>query len=455
MAARSSSNTGFWAAIIVLGLGFIACFVLFAIFFGQARDAQRQLETVQAEQAEIIAPAQRNRDDIRGLIQTAKTNRDSLVGYLADAQGSIMQQVTGNRRDTLADLQTRIANTPNAGTAPLIQTVQNLNGQIETLNRQLEQAEAARQRAITDLQNEVARITAIESRHQQTIDALTAEVNTYKNEIERYRQGADQYKGELDQRLDRATTAAAERQKQLEDQLAALTEERLILTNQLQALRGQRNNETLKPREEAALVDGQIIGVNSVNREAFISIGRNNRVVLGMTFTVYGDASQIRPDENGVYPPGKATLEVINVNDTTSICRVLTEARGNPIVNSDVIANAVYDPSKIYKFVVYGNFDVNRDGIATTLERQDLTAIIERWGGQAVDDLTGDVDFLVLGERPLVPPRPSSDAPFEVVQQFVRQQRDVERYDELFRQASSTSVPILNENRLYTLIGKR
>jgi len=70
------------------------------------------------------------------------------------------------------------------------------------------------------------------------------------------------------------------------------------------------------------------------------------------------------------------------------------------------------------------------------------------------DELGGDTDFLVLGQRPILPPRPDASAPLEVVQEFIRRQKDLERYDDLYKKARDTSVPILNENRLYTLIGK-
>ena len=68
-------------------------------------------------------------------------------------------------------------------------------------------------------------------------------------------------------------------------------------------------------------------------------------------------------------------------------------------------------------------------------------------------DLQGDVDFLVLGERPVLPPRPGNDAPLELVQEYIRLDRIVQRYDRLLEQARATSLPVLNENRLYTLLG--
>ena len=60
----------------------------------------------------------------------------------------------------------------------------------------------------------------------------------------------------------------------------------------------------------------------------------------------------------------------------------------------------------------------------------------------------------MLGSKPVLPPKPTPDQPIEVMQEYIRQDKVVQRYDALYKQAISSSVPILNENRLYTLIGK-
>jgi hypothetical protein len=455
MAAKGSMPGWGWGLITVLAVSTLGSFVAFAIFYGKLSSSARDLQTVREEQNDIVRPDERGRDDVRNLVEEAKKSRQSLVAYLVESQQAAMQRATGNRRETIATLDEKLKAIPGADAQPMLGVISTRDAEVANLRNQLEQADAARQQALADLRNEVERVTAIEKRHQETLGAINREVSTVKGEIETYRTGADSYKKELDKRLDEARQAAAENEARLKKQLDDLTAQNLILGNQLAVLRGQRNQAVLRTGDESALVDAEIVGTNSADRTAFLSIGRRQNVVLGMTFAVYPTASAIRPNDAGEYPPGKATLEVINVGDTTSTARILTEARGNPVVKGDVVANAVFDPAKTYKFVIYGNFDANRDDLATSLERQDIEAMIRAWGGELTDDLTGDVDFLVLGERPVVPPRPSSDAPFEVVEEFFRRERDVERYDSLFRQASGTSVPVLNENRLYTLIGKR
>src|SRR5206468_2777376 len=105
-------------------------------------------------------------------------------------------------------------------------------------------------------------------------------------------------------------------------------------------------------------------------------------------------------------------------------------------------ANAVYDPNKVYTFLVYGNFDANQDGVATQQEAVDIRALIESWGGKVVDELAGNVDswggkvvdelaanvdFLVLGQKPPLPPQPQSGAPAAVIQEYMRVRRIAEQ----------------------------
>ncbi len=48
---------------------------------------------------------------------------------------------------------------------------------------------------------------------------------------------------------------------------------------------------------------------------------------------------------------------------------------------------------------------------------------------------------------------PPTGSPVEVVEEFLRRKRVIERYDRLFESAQTTAIPVLNENRLRTLIG--
>jgi hypothetical protein len=454
MAGRSSTSIGVGIALTVLSLLTLTLFVFTTVFFGKYKDKDRQVQDLQRDATEVVTAAERNRDDIRGLMQTAKDNRKSLVAFLADNQGDVMEKVTGVRRDALTQLQQKLEGVPGADNGTMLAAIKSLQSENGNLKAQLAQAEAARQTAVTDLSNESARIASIMEGHQNTVDSINKDVKSYQGEHEAYVEKNEDYKKRVDEQLSTTKSEFAEKERRLTDQITSLTEANLILQSQIDAMRGRRNAERFRGDDEEALVDGEVIGAEGSEGRVYVNLGRNQKIVLGMTFTVYADKSAIRPDDEGNYAPGKATVEVISVNDNNSACRITSSSRGNPIVRGDVIANAVYDPRKTYKFVVIGNFDVNRDGIATPLERQDMVSLIESWGGSVVDSLTGDVDFLVLGEQPNLRPQPPADAPLEVVLAHQEEKKEVDRYQALYKQATSTSVPTLSENRLYTLIGK-
>ncbi len=455
MAGRSSIGVGVGTAIFLLAVTALAFLVLWAMYFSKYKESQANLQTARADVAEFIGAGERNQDWVRGLLSQAKASKKSVVQYLQEGTQNTMQAVTGVRNDTPATLEKKLEGIEAAkNKVPLLTIINDLSQTVANTNVALQRAEADRAAANENLKNETARVSRIEAEHKATVETLTAQIGQYRGEVEENRTGTEVYKKNLDTRVSRAEGEFTAEKKRLNDSVSRLKEENLILRNQLLSLRAERNKEILRPADEFSLVDAQVIGVDGAEHKAFISIGEQQRVRLGMTFTVYADASSIRPDEAGNYPRGKATMEVINVGPSSATCRITSEVRGNPVVSGDVIANAVYDPKKVYKFVIYGNFDINRDGFPSPGERNDLKALVESWGGKSSDELAGDADFLILGERPILPPQPASDAPFEVFQEFVRQQQAATKYDDLYRKASETSVPILNENRLYTLIGK-
>jgi predicted nucleic acid-binding Zn-ribbon protein len=455
MAGRSSIGVGVGTAIFLLAVSTLAFLVLWAMYFSKYKDAEANLQTARADVAEFIGAGERNQDWVRSLVTQAKGSKKSVVQYLQEGTQNTMQAVTGVRSDTPATLEKKLEAIEAAkNKVPLLTIIKDLTQTVSNTNVALQRAEADRAAANENLKNETARVTRIEAEHKATVETLTAQIAQYRGEVEENRAGTEQYKQNLDTRVTKAEGEFSAEKKRLNDSVSRLKEENLILRNQLLSLRAERNKEILRPADEFSLVDAQVIGVDGAEHKAFISIGEQQRVRLGMTFTVYADASSIRPDDAGNYPRGKATMEVINVGPSSATCRITSEVRGNPVVSGDVVANAVYDPKKVYKFVIYGNFDINRDGFPSPGERNDLKALVEAWGGRSSDELAGDADFLILGERPILPPQPASDAPFEVFQEFVRQQQAATKYDDLYRKASETSVPILNENRLYTLIGK-
>ncbi|MBX3387984.1 MAG: hypothetical protein KF691_00870 [Phycisphaeraceae bacterium] len=456
MASRTSTSVGVGVALTLLGLASLGLFITSAVLYGKYNQSQRELNEAKVGIRDFIRDGERQQDDIRQIVEAAKkAQNQSLVAYLVKSNKDLAAAITGNANDSVERLleQTR-AESSKANNAPLLRLAQDRAGQINDLNQKVEQVEAARLAAQTDLKNEQERVAGIVERHNETLAALNKEVGTYKDELSQYRSGIENVRMQAEKQFESQMAAAKARETDLNGRISDLQQRSLILEDQLARLRGERSKTTARGTSEDALVDGAIIGVDAGQRQVFLNVGRTQKVVIGMTFAVYNDANSIKMDENGDYKPGKAQIEVINVGQDSSTARIVKETKGNPIVTGDVIANAVFDPMKVYKFVIFGNFDTKGTGNPTASGRTDIAAMVTSWGGEVQDDLEGDVDFLVLGEKPVLPPRPGVDQPIEVVQEYVRLERAVNKYNELLKQATAMGLPVLNENRFYTLTGQ-
>ncbi len=450
--ARTNTSVGMGITVTLMGVMLLATFILAIVFYGKKQRAEEDYRRTVAENNAFIDVGERAQ--FADLLAEAQRNGDSLVAYLNRISQDSLRHLTGSSQVTSVDLQLIDERLTDSGANSLVGLLDKRESRIVSLQDELAKAEAARRRAETDRDREVSRIGEIENERSTTIAALNDEIGRYKSENDRYRAQVGDTIEANNGRVEQIRSEAAQTEAGLRDQLADLNERLLIQQDELKRLKAQNASDTLRPTDEYALVDSLVVATDAPQRQVYIDIGRDSRVVLGMTFEVYSNAAAIQPDDSGNYPRGKATVEVIRIEDNSSVCRIIRENRGNPIVVGDVLANALFDPNKTYTFVVFGNFDAQRNGVATPQERNEILGLIRQWGGEIAEDMTGNVDFLVLGQRPVLPPAPPPDAPLVVIQEYLRKQRDAQEYDRLFNIAQQTSIPVLNENRLYTLIGR-
>ena len=458
MASRSGgAGVGVGITITLLAIGCLALFILTIVFFSKFQRADRLLVQTRQETAEFVRDNERAGDQFQRLRQPSKDENKSVMGYLNDSLRTTMGRVTGVPNDSVGSMTAKLDSIEGATTNSLVGVIADRDAQIAQLNTQMKALDEDRKTAIADKNNEAARVDLIQDGHKQTLAALNEQLDRYKSEVEAYRAEVVKTKEVMDKKVTDTLDQAATDRSVANDKLQALANENSTLKEQISKLRKEKAPDILRPKDEFALVDGVVATVNPADGQVFINRGRKDKVVLGMSFSVYGDAAAIRPDPaTGEYPRGKAQIEVTSIGEDSSTARIIpgSELRGNPVVKGDVVANAIYDPAKTYKFVVYGNFDVNRDGRPTDGELTDVKAMIQGWGGVVVDDLVGDVDFLILGAKPILPPPPRVGDPLPVVREYMRLDDIARRYDQLQQQAISTSVPVLNQNRFYTLIGK-
>jgi hypothetical protein len=456
MAARTGIGIGLGATVGLLGTATLGLFVLTFVFLGQKQNALKDFNELKEQTKQIASESERNNEDTRKLIAEAQAAKKSLVAYVQEQVGVLGQKITGasgkNPATLVADLDAALKD---SGQTSVLGLLTEQRGKLAAAEKAARDADAARQAALQDLQGQAALTKKQKEDLDKALAAMTKDVGAYKGDVDKF--GADLNKARADMAatIERVKREAEDKEAELNNRLTKANEELAVARGIISRFQKDRSKDSLRPADEYALVDGEVITLDPARSDTvFINRGRKHKVVLGMTFEVYASAQALRPvNEGGDYPRGKATIEIIRIDDESSSARVIRTTRGNPIAKGDVIANAIYDPNKTYTFVVFGNFDYNGDNQDTSAEATDIRALIENWGGKVTDSLTGDVDFLVLGSRPVAPPAPPTDAPAAVLDAYIKQRRAVQDYDKLLEQASATSIPVLSQNRLFTLTG--
>ena len=153
-------------------------------------------------------------------------------------------------------------------------------------------------------------------------------------------------------------------------------------------------------------------------------------------------------------PQGKASIEVTRVGQGSSECRVIRTTPGTQMSEGDLIANLVYDPHVKYNFVVYGDFDMDNNGVATPQDADVIKRLVTQWGGKLMNQVNVDTDFVVLGKEPVLPTFSKEELqdPFNA-KKLNDAQQALEAYQNVKRTAEQLHIPILNQNRFLYLTG--
>jgi hypothetical protein len=193
--------------------------------------------------------------------------------------------------------------------------------------------------------------------------------------------------------------------------------------------------------------DGKIVRLVASEALAYIDVGSKGRVMEGLRLTVYPHTGI--PD-SGI---GKAVIEVNNVSDSVSECRILQQEKDNPIVPGDLVANVVFDSLRTYNFMVEGLFDPDNTGNATPAGTKAVRELIRRYGGTVAKELTVQTDYLVLGESPVQPKKPEDSDPQEAHDLYQDRLKAFNQYQEVKKQAESLQIPRIGGKRFLDLVG--
>lgn len=289
-------------------------------------------------------------------------------------------------------------------------------------------------------------LLAEKEKYQQQVDEIKRDYNDLKIMTQ---QTSEQQVQTLMAQLDEER----DNRKRLSQQL--LKTEAELTTAEERIRRAQEKLHSLVPLPDSEIAaykpDGEIISIDESTKIVRISLGSDDHVYRGLTFSVYDKNTPIPKDGKG-----KAEIEVFNVDKNISAAHITSSNRKNPIILDDAVANLVWDSDKVNVFVVAGDFDLNGDGNADDEAADKIKALIEKWGGKVANEISIDTDFLVLGTTPAVSQKPTFEQ-MEVdpmaLEKYEASLNQLTFYTEVQERAEKLSIPVFNLERFLYFIG--
>ncbi|MCE9618835.1 MAG: hypothetical protein K8R92_02875 [Planctomycetes bacterium] len=408
--ATRPAGSGVLVTLVVFVLTTVAFLVLSVVFYSQMSSATEDSNKLKLDKKNLSAEL----DTARKEGEKLKTDQATVAAELEPLKAKLAQQETALQGSG--------------------KQMDELKSQIAAMAKSLADANDQRDAAIESAKKDIAPFSNATSEYAKSIEENKKIAQESKDELER------SYKARLD-----------EMQKNSD----SLSTERDTLRSRLEQAEKKLAQFEVKPEDPSSLVDGHVIEIGGPDSTVYLDIGRKHRVVPGMTFEVFSTPDQVQNNKDGKLR-GKASLQVLRVTEDTSTARVTRSTPNQPVNRNDVLINAVYSPTYTYRMMVYGKFDVNNDSKASAGEASVIRNQIQDWGGQVVNSekVTGDLDFVVIGNPPPEPLPLAANAGDIEVQAYTQAKSDYDTYNRIMKEAMDARIPVLNWNRFRALTGQ-
>ncbi len=447
--ARSGGGSGSAWALVFFGAGFFICLLLAIVFYTQVSGAKQGEASAKEQLAKFAKPNEQSLPEI----ETLQADGNSVVGSLLDERGWLRTVVANDQNKSRPEIEESLKALGLQG-ASLLQEATRLQTELtgsNNLNQTLEQELATARTRADDAEQAKS---GLDQSYKDSLTSLQATLGQTTDALEATRQKIQEQKTTLDGEMAGTREEYVAQIAALDQTVNEMDIEIRRLVKVIDSLTGSGEQDPgpgnlTKP-------DGRIVSVIGGRSEVYISLGQADRLQMGMTFEIFNDNELVKLNEYNELR-GKATIEIVSVDEVTSLARVVRLTRGQSVMEGDAIVNLVYDPQATYKFYVYGNFDFDGLGVANAQGRDRINSKILQWRGKVSDELTYDVDYLVLGQQPPLPvPPPEGEVDPVQIAKYVQAQREYETYQELIGEARSASlnIPVLNQNRFLALVGE-
>ena len=298
------------------------------------------------------------------------------------------------------------------------------------------------------------------SNFSKTEEQLLAEKKIFSDQADEMQQHVNEIKKLAKEGTETQMSILEDQLNQKNQQIAEVAKKLAELENTYTKSEASRRElekqvESIKPRPdielEAYKPDAFVLSVDIQRGIAYLSIGSDDRVYRGLTFTIF-DRSNPHP-EDGV---GKAEVKVFEVMSKVCAARIIESRPDAPVIVGDIAANLIWDSKTPYRFVVVGDFDLTGNGRIDPKGREKIIQLIRDWGGIISDEVSVNTDFVVAGTRPHRIAKPDENTTEVDPLAAEKSQQSYERYEHynaVLTKAGELSIPVFDTRRFMNLIG--
>lgn len=428
MARVRGGNTGFAVALVIFGCGFVIALLVAIIFYTKIEEAKVAELQAKEDLAVYISGGDTT------LANDFKSDTGTVFNNMLNQIRSLESEILRKDRD-IASL-TSANNEKEAQFTALTLDKESVDEQLSAERRTAEQM--------------LAELEAGVERAMREKSALQDEIT--------------QMQGVLTRTAEDADAAARERIAQLTEQVQALESEMFALQSDRDSWKREYDllfaSLPTPPEVNTTTPDAEVASIFGGGNDLFITVGRNDGLVMGMTFEVFNPEPVIRLATTGE-ARGKATIEVYSLDADSATCRVVRLDRGASINPGDPVVNLGFDPNMTIVMFAFGEFDIEKDGGTNDIGR--IEALVKESGAKlanvtrnqaGIPILTPDITYVVLGEKPELPDQPSPDE-FDPVKiaEYQAQLAANEAYFQIVDDAKILRIPVLSQDRFLDLIG--
>ena len=418
--ARTGPAGGYAWALAVFGAGFFICLILAIVFYTQIGGLKQTADTAQSELATVATSAQLQSTDITNL------EGEGTIVYRLQQQKEALQNQTADLANKLQKAETQAA---------------------QELER-FEQQKAAADEAQAALNAAQQSLTQMRTELTQQVSAMSEQIATAETVNEQFQQKIQQASAEM---AEGSSAQIAAMQEQSNEQQVALLEVRAAKEELERTIAIITKPQQLADAPDVSPADATITGFGADRDRVYLDLGRDANLRLGMAFNVFDADELIKVDNSQI--TGKAIVEIIRIEPTTSVARVVEIQDRARLETGDKVANIAFDPNRVFTFFVYGQFDLNNDGDIDLDDTSRVRNLILDSGGELAENLTFEVEYLVLGVEPEFPDKPQDTTDLLAMKEYRVQLENYQAYQDLIAQAQALNIPVLNQNRFLDLIG--